>query len=307
MVSQQQSSTMGRFVLQFGNTPGQYTRIQIKAVKDIINGRGDMKAHIGKILYYGMIQQALFTFAQQALWAAFLDDDDEWIASEEGRGLVDGMLSSTLRGLGLYGAIIDTAMRTAKVWEKESSKGYMGVNEKVVIEALGISPSVKSIARKTTNAMNINKYRGDEFGVDPYSLHSPEVEQAAWLLEGTVNIPSKRILDKMHHIESIMSGQNEAWQNIALFFGFHEWQVGVGEAGKKAKQRKLDKKGIVKPVEWQGKDVLDMNDAELNAWLKATAPTDKNSSNEGEKLSEVDSIMNLSEDEFNAWLDKTEK
>ena len=307
MVSQQQSSTMGRFVLQFGNTPGQYTRIQIKAVKDIINGRGDMKAHIGKILYYGMIQQALFTFAQQALWAAFLDDDDEWIASEEGRGLVDGMLSSTLRGLGLYGAIIDTAMRTAKVWEKESSKGYMGVNEKVVIEALGISPSVKSIARKTTNAMNINKYRGDEFGVDPYSLHSPEVEQAAWLLEGTVNIPSKRILDKMHHIESIMSGQNEAWQNVALFFGFHEWQVGAGEAGKKAKQRKLDKKGIVKPVEWQGKDVLDMNDAELNAWLKATAPTGKNSSNEGEKLSEVDSIMNLSEDEFNAWLDKTEK
>ncbi len=269
MVSQQQASTMGRFVLQFGNTPGQYTRIQIKAVKDIINGRGDMKAHIGKILYYGMIQQALFTFAQQALWVALLDDDDEWITSEEGRGLVDGMLSSTLRGLGLYGAIIDTAMRTAKVWEKETSKGYMGSNEKVVIEALGISPSVKSIAKKTTNAMNISKYRGDDFGIDPYSLHSPEVEQAAWLLEGTVNIPSKRILDKMHHIESIMSGQNEAWQNIALFFGFQEWQVGTGEGGKKAKQRKLENKGLSEPVKKEKKikkSISDMTDAEFKAW-----------------------------------------
>ena len=269
MVSQQQASTMGRFVLQFGNTPGQYTRIQIKAVKDIINGRGDMKAHIGKILYYGMIQQALFTFAQQALWVALLDDDDEWITSEEGRGLVDGMLSSTLRGLGLYGAIIDTAMRTAKVWEKETSKGYMGSNEKVVIEALGISPSVKSIAKKTTNAMNISKYRGDDFGIDPYSLHSPEVEQAAWLLEGTVNIPSKRILDKMHHIESIMAGQNEAWQNVALFFGFQEWQVGTGEGGKKAKQRKLENKGLSGPVKKEKKikkSISDMTDAEFKAW-----------------------------------------
>ena len=51
----------------------------------------------------------------------------------------------------------------------------------------------------------------------------------------------------MHHIESIMYGQNEAWQNIALFFGFQEWQVGAGEGGKKAKQRKLDKKGLIKP------------------------------------------------------------
>jgi hypothetical protein len=162
-------------------------------------------------------------------------------------------------------------MRTAKVWEKETGKGYMGSNEKVVIEALGISPSVKSIAKKTTNAMNISKYRGDDFGIDPYSLHSPEVEQAAWLLEGTVNIPSKRILDKMHHIESIMSGQNEAWQNIALFFGFQEWQVGAGEGGKKAKQRKLDRKGIKPPKK---KSAADMTPTELidayNASKKST-------------------------------------
>ena len=307
MVSQQQASTMGRFILQFGNTPGQYTRIQIKALKDISNGRGDLQANIGKIMYYGIIQNAMFTILQQALVVALFDDDDEWMNSEEGRTVVDGMLSSTLRGLGIYGALIDVSMRTISVWQKEKEKGFMGKNEKVVIEALGISPAVKSMSRNIISGADVIKWREDEFGVNPYDLHSPEVEQVALIAQGAFNIPAKRILDKAHNIESIMSGQNEAWQNVGLALGWRDWQLGVGEAGKKSKERKLARKGIVKPIEWEGKDVLDMNEAEFNAWLGATDPSVKNPSNGETKLHGVDSIMALPEDEFNAWLDKTAK
>lgn len=269
MVSQQQASTMGRFVLQFGNTPGQYTRIQIKALKDISNGRGDLKANIGKIMYYGILQNAMFTILQQALVVAFFDEDDEWIGSEEGRTVVDGMLSSTLRGLGVYGALIDVSMRTASVWQKEKAKGFMGKNEKVVIEALGMSPAVRSISRNIISAADVIKWREDEFGVDPYDLHSPEVEQAALIAQGAFNFPAKRILDKAHNIESIMSGQNEAWQNVGLALGWRDWQLGVGEAGEKAKERKLEKKGIANPAKKEKKrkkSISDMTDAEFKAW-----------------------------------------
>ena len=238
MVSQQQASTMGRFILQFGNTPGQYARIQIKAAKDIINNRGNDASNVSKIIYYGILQNALFTMMQQALWVSFFDDEDEWMLEVEGRTVLEGMIGSTLRGLGAYGALIDIAIRVAKVHAIEKEKGFMGKNEKVIIQALGVSPGVNSMARKTLNGMNVSKYREDEFGIDPWSLHSPEVEQAAWMIEGTMNVPAKRILDKVHHMESVLNGQNEAWQDIGLTLGWSEWQLGVGEAGADAKERK---------------------------------------------------------------------
>lgn len=246
MVSQQQASTMGRFILQFGNTPGQYTRIQIKAAKDIINNRGNDASNVSKIIYYGLLQNALFTMMQQALWVSFFDDDDEWMFEVEGRTVLEGMIGSTLRGLGAYGALIDVAIRAAKVKAIEKEKGFMGKNEKVIIEALGVSPGVKSMARKTLNGMNVSKYRKDEFGIDPWSLHSPEVEEAAWVIEGMTNMPVKRILDKVHHLESVISGQNEAWQDIGLTLGWSEWQLGIGEAGANAKERKRSGKHDIK-------------------------------------------------------------
>ena len=58
------------------------------------------------------------------------------------------------------------------------------------------------------------------------------------MIEGTMNVPAKRILDKVHHMESVLNGQNEAWQDIGLTLGWSEWQLGVGEAGADAKERK---------------------------------------------------------------------
>lgn len=243
MVSQQQASTLGRLILQFGNTPGQYMRIQLKAMKDIINGRGSVKKHIATIAYYGILQNAVFTMLQQALWAAWFDDDDEWAWTEEGRSVTDGMISSMLRGVGIYGAAIDTLIRVLKVKAKEDAKGWKGSNEKIVLQFLSISPGIGSMARKVNNGLNVKKWRDDDYGVDPWSLHSPEVEEAAWMLEGTVNIPAKRILDKVHNLESIMSRQNEVWQDLALFWGWKGWQLGVeeiemGEENRESKEKR---------------------------------------------------------------------
>lgn len=275
MVSQQQASTLGRLILQFGNTPGQYMRIQLKAMKDIINGRGNVKKHVATIAYYGILQNAVFTMLQQALWAAWFDDEDEWAWTEEGRTVTDGMISSMLRGVGVYGAAIDTLIRVLRVKAKEDKKEWMGSNEKVVLQFLSISPGVGSMARKVSNSLNVKKYRSKEYGLDPWSLHSPEVEEAAWMLEGTMNIPAKRVLDKMHNLESIMSGQNEAWQNISLFWGWKPWQLGVDEIEMKVKPLVKTKD---KPVPLRTRKELLEGKSNVNKEVKKAPKTKKTAS-----------------------------
>ena len=74
----QQASGLGRLVLNYANTPMQYARIMKKSALDLINGRGDWKTNLSKILYYGLVQNLIFTAMQQALFAvAFVEDDDD--------------------------------------------------------------------------------------------------------------------------------------------------------------------------------------------------------------------------------------
>ena len=82
-ISAQQSSDLGRVVLAFANTPMQYARLQKRAAQDVINGRGDAKSHVSKIIYYGVVQNIIFNALQQSLFAlGFGDDEDEMTAKE---------------------------------------------------------------------------------------------------------------------------------------------------------------------------------------------------------------------------------
>ena len=76
-ISQQQASPLGKLILAFQNTPMQYNRLIKRAMQDLVNGRGDAKTHISKILYYGAIQNAIFYGLQQALFAVAFGDDEE--------------------------------------------------------------------------------------------------------------------------------------------------------------------------------------------------------------------------------------
>ena len=76
-LSRQQRSSLGRFILNFANTPMQYSRLIKKAVLDLSYGRGDPKTNISKILYYGAVQNAIFTGLQQGLFAMLFDDEED--------------------------------------------------------------------------------------------------------------------------------------------------------------------------------------------------------------------------------------
>jgi hypothetical protein len=76
-VSKQQTTALGRLILAFGNTPMQYNRLIKKATLDLANRRGDWKTNISKIIYYGALQNMLFSFLQSALFIPLGYDDEE--------------------------------------------------------------------------------------------------------------------------------------------------------------------------------------------------------------------------------------
>ncbi len=56
----------------------QMTRLMKKATLDLVNGRGDVKSNISKIMYYGVIQNIIFGALQSGLmWTMFGDDEEE--------------------------------------------------------------------------------------------------------------------------------------------------------------------------------------------------------------------------------------
>ena len=59
-ISEQQASNAGRLFLAFANTPMQYNRIIKRNAQDLVDGRGDPKEKVTKIIYYRTIQNLLF-------------------------------------------------------------------------------------------------------------------------------------------------------------------------------------------------------------------------------------------------------
>jgi hypothetical protein len=116
LVSQEQSTTAGRLILAFANTPQQYMRLSKKAFRDLINGRGDAKTNISKIAYYTFVQNLIFSTLQAAGFALIpgFDDEDEELEDAKikqektGVMVLNSMSDTVLRGMGLYGAAAST-------------------------------------------------------------------------------------------------------------------------------------------------------------------------------------------------------
>ena len=68
-ISMEQAGPLGRTILAFANTPAQYTRIMKKAVSDIKNGRGSLKANVSRLIYYGVVQNVIFGAIQAATFS----------------------------------------------------------------------------------------------------------------------------------------------------------------------------------------------------------------------------------------------
>ena len=76
---------------------------------DLVNGRGDAKANVSRIVYYGAIQNMIFYGLQQALFAAlFGDDEEDEVTDKKKERMINGMMDTLLRGSGIGGAVVST-------------------------------------------------------------------------------------------------------------------------------------------------------------------------------------------------------
>ena len=244
-VSNIQTGLTGRFVFAYNNTPFQMTRLQKKAALDLINGRGDFKTNVSKILYYGAVQNAIFYSLQQALFATIFEEDETKKATDKRvERLANSMFDGFVRGTGLPGALAITAKNTIIKYQQESEKGYQADYGNVMGEALSISPPLSTKYKKGYGSFKTFKFAGTKKGkkeqeqYSPYDPLNPVNIARAKIVEATTNIPVARMLKKTDNLRTAITGEGaQDWQRIALGFGWDKWSLGFYESLPKPKTK----------------------------------------------------------------------
>jgi len=232
LISKQQAGTLGRLILAWQNTPMQMTRLTKKALSDIINGRGDLKSNISRVVYYGVMQNILFGALQSGLmFALFGDDDDEEDEKRKANRVANGVLDSLLRGTGIYGAAAATLKNVILKWAEEHEKGFGKQDwSKVAQEVINLSPPMGSKLRKVMNAVKTYEYNEEMIDKMNWSPNNPAWNVFGNVVEATANIPLARLMNKASNIEVAMQEGLEPWQRAALILGWSKWDVGVEDA-----------------------------------------------------------------------------
>ena len=239
-ISMQQASEVGRWILSFQNTPMQYTRIMKKAALDLYNRRGDDKSNISKIVYYGALQNLLFSSLQNAIFALAFDDDEEKEKERYAR-IANNMADTILRGTGIYGAILSTLKNVTLELVDQSKKGYRADNAYVMLEAVNLSPALGSKARKVYSSSQSIKFNRDEIMNRGFHIDNPAYEAVANVTSAAINLPVDRALRITDNMREAANKENQAWQRIALALGWSAWDLGV-ETGRRKKDKKEKKK-----------------------------------------------------------------
>ena len=230
LISQQQASPLGRLILAFQNTPMQYTRLTKKAILDLANGRGDAKQHISRILYYGAVQNIMFSALQKAMFTFLFDDDDEEDKKKQARKtqqLVNGMIDSLLRGTGVGGAVVATAKNMILAFIEENNSRDFD-ESKPLIAMLNLSPPVGSKARKIISAGKTWKFKNDEIKhMDKLDIDNPMWNSIGNVVSATTNVPLDRVVNKVANMKEVLDANHQGWQRLSLLLGWNTWDVGI--------------------------------------------------------------------------------
>jgi len=231
-ISANQASTTGRILLSFMNTPFQYSRIMKKAAIDIVKGRGSLPNNVGKIVYYGALQNIMFNALQNLVFATMWsdDDDEEETKAKDSKQrtlrTVNGIADNIIKGMGMNYVALSVVKNALIKWYDTT-----GTPEGVyapVLELLNISPMVGIKFRqvlKGIKALEYNKELNPEG--DKVIPAKAMVEAATSFVSVGTNIPADRLYQKIENISGALDSQNEDWQRIALAFGYSKQNLGI--------------------------------------------------------------------------------
>tara|TARA_R110002012_G_scaffold4703_3_gene21661 strand:+ start:17131 stop:24600 length:7470 start_codon:yes stop_codon:yes gene_type:complete len=269
MISQQQASPLGKFILAFQNTPSQYNRFGIKKpALDLINRRktppyntqvqSDM-SNMSRILYYGAIQNVIFYGLQSALFAMMFSDEDEdkeFFEQKKDR-IINGSIDGILRGAGVGGAIVSVLKNTIIKIAEQQGKTWNQSTDVIMKELLQLSPPLGIKARKLSSAEKTYQYNKNVIKeMEILDIDNPIWDVTTNIIEGTTNLPVNRLHDLVDNKKEALNPENEWWQRVFLALGWDQWSLGVENKeidsikkeikDRKKKERKKKKKSIFK-------------------------------------------------------------
>ena len=248
-ISMEQSSSLGRLVLAFANTPMQYARLQKSAIKDLANGRGDYKTNFSKVMYYGFVQNLMFNALQNALFTNIWEDNPDPIKEDMKKArIANGMADSILRGMGIGGAAFSTIKNVMLKVKSESEKSRPDYN-KAASEVFDFIPPIDTKIRKLRNTATSFKYDIDDMrNMSLTDIDNPVYLAGANVISAATNFPADRIIRKTQNMKGVLTDEMEMWQRIARFAGWSEWEIGPNnESGKPFKLLKPPVLKIRKP------------------------------------------------------------
>ena len=256
-ISMQQASGLGRLILAFANTPMQYARLTKKAALDLINRRGDWKTNLSKLMYYGAVQNVIFSSLQTALFAlAFDEDEDDEKTRNRYFRIANGTADGLLRGLGFGGAAVAAGKNMVLEGIRQSKLARPNYEE-VAYEALKLSPPISSKIDKLASAGRMFTYRNtrEQMLNAGFTLDNPIFESAGKIISATTNLPADRVIRKLDNLSTPVRQDVETWQAVSLALGYSKWDVGLIESKakkpqtsttglKKVKRKKLQRKKL---------------------------------------------------------------
>ena len=272
-ISEDQASVLGHWLLNFKNTPMQYFRILRRASSDLMNGRtgkvtikidgkdveydaGTTGEKIAKIAYFGVLQSALFTFLQSAVFAKFDQDDEEF--DETLDAWLQSTIDNVLGGMGLQGQVIVTVKNGIIEYKEQKDKGWNADHTYTILQLLNVSPAIGSKLRKIYSGiktMQINEGIMDEFDFGP---GHPEFDAMASVIEGFTNIPTDRINRTLRNIIASSDSEIEAWQRFCLLFGWNTWDLGIETEAQAIRREQREIKSKAKEKEKEKKKKKDL-------------------------------------------------
>ena len=273
MISQQQASPLGRYILAFKNTPMQYARLMKKAWLDIANGRGDFKTNLGKIIYYGGVQNLIFSGLQAAMGAMLGDEDEEKDAKAYER-IANSMIDSVLGGLGFAGNAVSTVKNMIMEYIKQEGKGWNADHTYTILKFFGFSPTIGSKGRKLYSAIQTQKYNKEVIKeMDILDIDNPRWSVIANLVSALTNLPLDRLIKKIDNVDAAITEDISNAQRLALLLGWNTWDLDIDDSDvvavedeikekkkvKKEEQKKIKKEEKKKEIELEEQELIKDN------------------------------------------------
>jgi hypothetical protein len=285
-ISMEQSGSVGKIILAFNNTSSQYSRIIKRSVQDLYNRRGSDKANLAKIVYYGGMQNLLFNFMQQAMFAAMWGgEDDEEVLDDKKAKIVNSMADGLLRGMGVKAAIFVAVKNAAlKLLERNEKKRGQNLKYYAVTGMTALSPPLSSKASKLARAADAFQYGKDEMKYGKLSLDSPELTIGANLVSFVFSLPTDRLLTKAINVSDALDASNEPWERLFMIMGWPKWTLSTkAESDLERKEDKTEIKeakekaefDAMTPLEQKVKALENLKKFQQVDSLKAYGLTDK--------------------------------